>query len=348
MRAMAIMAVGGPQAIIETQVPVPAPAQDEVLIRVRTVAVNHQDLFTMSGRAHKANLAFPHVMGIDPSGVIVALGSSVTTLQIGQRVAVKPPIACGACDFCASGADDSCRYLHNVGVHRWGGHSEFVAVPQQSVFPIAEQLGHAEATAVAHSFPVAQQMFDRVGLTADDTVLVAGASGAVGSAAVQLAKLSGAFVIGAAGSPDRASRASAAGADVTIDYTAEPAFSGRVREVAPEGVTVYLEPASNPRVWNEALKTLRNRARVVVCGSHAGPVVELNNNWLFRSRVAIFGSSGSTRVGMRRSLDLAASGEIRPLIDSVRPLSRIREAYADLKSRRSIGKVVLRVSDDGE
>ena len=346
MRAVALTELGGPQHLVETRLPVPAAADDEVLIRVRTVAVNHQDLFTMSGRAHKADLSFPHVMGIDPSGVVASIGSRVATLEVGQRVVVKPPIACGACDSCERGQDDSCPYLHNVGVHRWGGHAEFVTVPERSVFAIAPGLGHANATALAHSFPVAEQMFSRVGLTGDDVVLVAGSSGAIGYAAVQLAKLAGAFVIGAAGSPERVAIAAAAGADATIDYSAEPGFAGAVREIVPEGVTVYLDPASNPRVWTETLKTLRNRARVVVCGSHAGPHVELNNNWLFRSRVAIYGSSGSTRRGMRHCLDLAAAGRIDPGIDSVRPLSSIREAYADLSSRRNVGKIVLRVAGE--
>ena len=344
MRAMALLQVGGPQHIVETRLAVPEPADDEVQIRVRTVAVNHQDLFTMSGRAHMANLTFPHVMGIDPSGVVASRGSRVTSLGIGQRVVVKPPIACGGCDFCARGEDDSCPSLHNVGVHRWGGHAEYVTVPERSVFPIGSGLSHAKATALAHSFPVAEQMFTRVGLTGADVVLVAGASGAIGSAAVQLAKLAGAFVIGAAGSPDRVARAATSGADTTIDYAAEPDFAGRVRSIVPGGVTVFLDPASNPRVWTEVLKTLRNRARVVVCGSHAGPVVQLNSNWLFRSRVAIYGSSASTRRGMRRCLDLAAAGRIAPAIDSVRPLGSIREAYADLGSRRNLGKIVLRVA----
>ena len=254
MRAMALARVGGPEHIVETNLPVPEPAGDEVLIRVRTVAVNHQDLFTMSGRAHKANLSFPHVMGIDPSGVVAGCGSRVTSLRIGQRVVVKPPIACHACDFCDRGEDDSCPSLHNVGVHRWGGHAEYVTVPERSVFPIAAGVAHAEATALAHSFPVAEQMFTRVGLTGDDVVLVSGASGAIGSAAVQLAKLAGAFVIGAAGSPDRTARAAMAGADATIDYSAEPEFSGRMRGIAPEGVTIFLDPASNPSVWGEGLK----------------------------------------------------------------------------------------------
>ncbi|MDE0171186.1 MAG: zinc-binding dehydrogenase [bacterium] len=109
------------------------------------------------------------------------------------------------------------------------------------------------------------------------------------------------------------------------------------------------DPASNPRVWNEVLKTLRNRARVVVCGSHAGPMVQLNNNWLFRSRVAIYGSAGSTRRGMQRCPDLAAAGLIAPAIDPVWPLSSIREAYTDLGSRRNVRKIVLRGADgDGQ
>ena len=345
MRAMALVELGGPHCIMDTNLPVPEPAEDEVLIRVRTVAVNHQDLFTMSGRAHMANLSFPHVMGIDPSGVVAGHGSRVTSLAVGRRVVAKPPIACDACEFCARGEDDSCPYLHNVGVHRWGGHAEYVTVPERSVFPVPSGLSHAKATALAHSFPVAEQMFTRVGLTGDDVVMVAGASGAIGSAAVQLAKLAGAFVIGAAGSPDRAARAAVAGADATVDYTAEPDFAGRIRGIVPEGVTLFLDPASNPDVWKEVLKTLRNRARVVVCGSHAGPMVQLNNNWLFRSRVAIYGSAGSTRRGMRRCLDLAGAGRIDPAIDSVRPLSDIREAYTDLGSRRNVGKIVLRVAN---
>ena len=347
MRAMALAELGGPHCIMDTNLPVPEPAEDEVLIRVRTVAVNHQDLFTMSGRAHMANLSFPHVMGIDPSGVVAGCGSRVTSLAIGRRVVVKPPIACDACEFCARGEDDSCPSLHNVGVHRWGGHAEYVTVPERSVFPISSGLSHAKATALAHSFPVAEQMFTRVRLTGDDVVVVAGASGAIGSAAVQLAKLAGAFVVSVSARPARliGRRGRPPPARTPPSTTPpSPTFAGTVRSIVPEGVTVFLDPASDPRVWSEVLKTLRNRARVVVCGSHAGPMVQLNNNWLFRSRVAIYGSAGSTRRGMQRCLDLAGAGRIDPAIDSVRSLDNIREAYADLGSRRNVGKIVLRVT----
>jgi NADPH:quinone reductase-like Zn-dependent oxidoreductase len=345
---MALTSFGGPDHIVDTRLPIPETTSDEVLIRVHTVGVNHQDVFTMTGRAQRGGTTLPHVMGIDPSGVVASVGSAVEGIAVGDRVVVKPPISCGKCAFCADGLDDSCTRLRNVGVHRPGGQAEYVAVPQRSVFVIADGLGHAEATAVAHSFPVALQMLERVALTDGDVVLVVGASGAIGSAAVQLAKARGAFVIGAAGSPERAAAVAGFGADVVIDYGSSPRFAPEVAARAPDGVSVYVDPVSNPAVWGEALKTLRIRGRVVVCGSHGGPVVELDNNWLFRSRVTIFGSSGSTQLGMRQILDLTAAGNIIPNIDSIRPLGEIRPAYQRLLARRNIGKIVLTVANQSD
>lgn len=345
MRAMALTAIGGPEHIAELEFPLPPLRGDEVLIRVHTVAANHQDVFTMTGRARNAEPTLPHIMGIDPSGVVSRVGPGVRRLTPGQRVVVKPAISCGECRLCAAGIDDSCLDLRNVGVHRPGGHAEYVAVPERNVFTIPAELGYESATAVAHSFPVALQMLERVEAGEDDVVLVTGAGGAIGSAAVQLAKSRGSFVIGAAGSVARTQVAEEMGANVTVDYGSEPAFSKRVRSIAPDRVSVYVEPASDPSIWKEALATLGSRARVVVCGAHAGPVVELDNSWLFRSRVAIYGSSGSTLRGMKTVLELAAAGRITPNIDSVRPIREIRDAYEDLILRRNVGKSVLSVID---
>ncbi len=341
MRAWAVAQTGGPQHITEMRLPVPQPAPDEVLIRVRTVAVNHLDMFTMSGRNPKAPLSLPHVTGIDPSGVVVARGSEATSVELGRRVVAHPPIACSDCDFCAADQPDSCRKLRFIGVNRWGGHAEYAAVPERNAFVLEAGIGHAKATALAHSLPVAEQMLTRVGIREDDRVLVVGAAGAVGSAAVRLAKVAGARVVAGVGSAAGVPQARSAGADAVFDYTAQPDFASMVRQWAPSGVSVYVETASHPAVWEEALKTLDSRARVVVCGAHAGPTVQINNAWLFRSRVAIFGSSASSRRGMQRCLDLAAAGRVRPAIDSVRPISEIQNAFADLRSRRNAGKIVL-------
>jgi NADPH:quinone reductase-like Zn-dependent oxidoreductase len=346
MRAVVLTALGGTDHLEPTVLPTPEPGADEVLIAVRTVAANRQDVYTMHGWANRrAPLRMPHVLGIDPAGVIALVGSSVTRLSPGDRVVVKPSISCGTCAFCTGGEDDACENLENVGVHRQGGMAEYVAVPERNVFPIPGSLGFAEATAISHSFPVALTMVrDRAHVGPGDTVLVTSAAGAVGSAAVQLAKLFGAQVIAAAGGADRTAYAREIGADALIDYAANPAFADEVLAFAPGGVSLYVETAGNPAVWKESLKTLARRGRVTVCGSHGGPIVELDLTWLFRARVTIVGSSGSSLAAYRDVLALAGEGRVRPNIHAILPLERARDAFATLLARENRGKMILEVA----
>jgi NADPH:quinone reductase-like Zn-dependent oxidoreductase len=345
MRAIAMTAFGGPDHLEEATLPVPRPGPGDVLIAVRTVAANRQDTFTMRAWAGRGPQSLPHVLGIDPAGVVAALGGDVDEFELGGRVVVKPSISCGTCRFCTSGEDDACANLRNVGVHRWGGMAEYVAVPRRNVFRIPESVSFAEATAISHSFPVALTMIrDRAGVTADDVVLVTGAAGAVASAAVQLARLNGARVIAAAGGPDRVARARELGAEDVIDYRAVPEFASEVRRLAPDGVTLYVETAGDPAIWAEALKALGRRARVTVCGSHGGQIVELDLNWLFRTRVSILGCSGSSLAAYRDVMELAGAGRIRANIHEVLPLARARDAFATLLGRGNRGKIILEVS----
>lgn len=345
MRAVALTGFGGPEHLELVELPVPTPGPAEVLIRVHTVAANRQDTFTMRGLAQARHpVPLPHVLGIDPAGVVVAAGPGAADPAIGERVVVKPAIACGACATCLAGEDEACPAAVNVGVHRHGGMAEFVAVPTSNVFRIADSIDFAEATAMAHSFPVALMMLrERGGLQAGETVLVTGAGGAIGAAAVQLARLLGATVIAAAGGEDRLDYVRTLGPDVTIDYRATPAFADGVREVAPQGVDLYVESAGDPAVWSEAVKTLARRGRAVVVGSHGGGKVELDLNWLFRNRISILGASGSSVRVMREVLDLAAAGRISANIHTRLPLERAPEAFAILAARANRGKVVLEV-----
>ena len=346
MRAMVLTKIGGPQFLQPAELPTPNPAPGEVLIRVHTVAANRQDTFTMCGRAQKgAELRLPHVLGIDPAGVVAEFDGGVDGLQPGERVVVKPSISCGECRLCVALEDDACERLLNIGVHRQGGMAEFIAVPVRNVFRIPDSLSFAEASAMAHSFPVALTMLrNRAHLQADDVVLITSAAGAIGSAAVQLAKLDGATVIAAAGGADRAKYARSLGADQAIDYRARPDFSRVVLERFPAGVTLYVESAGDPAIWSEALKTLARQGRATVCGSHAGGLVEVDLNWLFRTRVSLIGCSGSTLASFREVLELAGSGRVRANIHTVLPLERVGDAFAILLARQNQGKVILEVA----
>lgn len=347
MLALAMAAFGGPEVLAPTTVPRPEPGADEVLIRVATVGANRQDLYTLAGRANNQPRDLPQIPGNDPAGVVVALGPGAAGPELGQRVVVKPSIACLECEACLGGDEAACQRLTSVGVQRPGGFAEYVVAPARNVFPIPAGLSFAEATALAQSAPIALHMLlDRAALRPDDTVLITGAAGAIGSAAVQVAADSGATVIAAARGPERADYVRSLGIADVIDYEAQPEFGPLVREIAPGGVSLYVESAGDPRIWAEATTTLARRGRIAVCGSHAGPRVELDLNWLFRNRVTIIGSSGSTSERFREALARAAEGRLRAPIDSVIPLVEARSAFERILARGNRGKVVLRVADD--
>jgi NADPH:quinone reductase-like Zn-dependent oxidoreductase len=350
MRAFALTEVGSPERIAACELDVPRPADDEVLIRVATVAVNRQDVNLIVGRIPHSQLVFPHVLGLDPAGVVVASGAHVRSVDVGDRVVVRPPITCGDCDPCRVGEDDACEHIRSVGIHRPGGMAEFVAVPERNVTRIPDGLTDAEATASAHSFPVALTLLRKVQVQRGDVVLVSGAAGAVGSAAAQLATSLGASVVAAVGDEQGATwlRAlpSAVAPEMVLDYGRDPAFAQSVRARFASGVDVYVETASDPAIWAEALRTMARRGRIAVIGSHAGPTVELNTNWLFRERISILGCSGSTNASFHESLALAGEGRIVPNIDSVMPWGDVTAAYRRLMNRENHGKIVLRVAPD--
>jgi NADPH:quinone reductase-like Zn-dependent oxidoreductase len=346
MRAVILTAFGGPEHLALLDVPDPRPADDEVLIRVRTVGANRMDIDVMFHRGIGRRVALPQILGLDPAGEVVELGPGVTDLEVGDRVVVKPSIACGACRFCLAGDDDACARLVNIGVDRPGGFADLVAVPRSNVVRIPEALSFADATALAHAAPVALLMLrERARVRPGDVVLVSGAGGSIGSATVQVAKRLGARVIALAGSPETVAWATSLDPEVVIDHASEPEFAEHVREVAgPDGVAVYVESTGRPSVWAEAFRTLGRRARVVACGSHAAPAVQLDLNLMYRNRITIIGSSGSSRATFADAFDLVADGVIRPNIHAVLPIERASEAYGLLLAGQNRGKVVLEVA----
>ena len=352
MQAIVLTELGGLDGIGPGEVAMPEAAPGEVLIRVATVAVNRQDLNLIFGRFTVPGFELPHVLGLDPAGTVAALGQGVDDLAVGDRVVAKPPIGCTECPACERGDDDACERIRSLGIHRPGGMAEYVSVPRRNVFAIPPGVSMATATAFSHSFPVALTLLGKIGVTATDDVLVSGASGAVGSAVVQLARNLGANVTAAVSTP--AGRdwlealPTAVAPDAVIDLAATPAFAADLHERVPGGISAHVETASDPDVWSEALKSLARGARVAVVGAHAGPRVEIDNNWLFRQRVSIIGCSGSSVSAYAEALALLGRGAIEPHIDSIVPMSQAAAAYGRLQSRGNQGKIVLRVADDIE
>jgi len=342
MRAVVLERDGGTVRLVRTEVPDPVPGPDEVLIRVERVGVNHMELLQLAGVAPPGALDRV-VPGIDPAGTIVALGPGAdATFALGDPVVVKPASACGVCRACRHGDDDACRSARITGVHRDGGWAELIRVPVATVFRRPDGIDAGSASAFSHSFPVAWQVLLRCGpLREDDTVLVIGGAGGVGSAAVQLAVHHGCRVL--------ATASTAAKEQVVRDLGAVPIGSGAgapllaeaVREHAPDGVDVIVDTAADPALWRVLPAVCAPLARIGVCGTHAGGAIELDLRWLYRGRIRLSGSAGASLAAYRHCLDLLAAGAIRPVIDAVHPFDAYGDALDAVRDRARAGKVLL-------
>lgn len=321
---------GGPEVLRYEDFPMPLPGPGEVLVEVHAVSVNRTlDLVVRAGQ-YGAPVTLPHILGVDPSGVIAAVGSGVTERMVGERVVTLPwrgkPVG----------------PLDAVGMQHLGGYAEFVKLPASATVPIPDGLGFAEATIVTRHAPQAFNLLrDRAGLKPGESVLVMGASGGLGSAGVQVAKLMGATVIAGAGAPDRVAAAIALGADHGVDYRAEDP-TARVLELTDgRGVDVVFENIADPVLFPQAFHAIARHGRLVTAGSHGGGEVPLDVKRLYLYQIAVMGSLGFTHEDVVASLDAAARGEFGVLIDDVLPLREAAEAHRRVAGRGGVGKMVL-------
>ncbi|HEX7711104.1 MAG TPA: zinc-binding dehydrogenase [Sphingomonadaceae bacterium] len=330
MKAVVMHSFGGPEVLRYEDFPKPVPSPGEVLVEVHAVSVNRTlDLVVREGK-YGAPIALPHILGVDPSGVIAAVGEGVTQRKIGERVVTLPwrskPVG----------------PLDAVGMQHLGGYAEFVKLPASATVPIPDGLDFADATVVTRHAPQAFNLLrDRAGLKAGESVLVMGASGGLGSAGVQVAKSLGATVIAGAGAPERVAAALSLGADHGVDYRAENLTERVLELTGGRGVDVVFENIADPELFPQAFHALARHGRLVTAGSHGGGTVPLDVKRLYLYQIAVMGSIGFTDEDVAASLAAAARGEFKALIEAILPLSEAAEAHRRVADREGVGKVIL-------
>ena len=320
----------------------PSVAPDEVLIEVHAVTANRtRDTLIAEGKPHNPD-ALPLVTGQDPAGEVVEIGTDVTNVKVGDRVVVSGRMACGKCKLCQAGRMGDCRNATSVGIHRWGGYAEFCAVPQQTVFPVPDNISFAEAAVIMRHCPTALQLLDDKGqLQPGEWVLVMGAGGGLGGPGIQLAKLMGANVIAAAGADERVQLGLDLGADYGVNYRTHDLTEEVKRITDGRGVDVVYENISDPTTWPKALASLAYAGRLVTAGAHGGPEVTLNVRNLYLNRWQIKGAAGGTPQNVEKSLEFAKTGKITCAIDHVMPLEELHDAYDMIEGGKVSGKVVI-------
>jgi NADPH:quinone reductase-like Zn-dependent oxidoreductase len=338
MKAVVFHEPGGPDKLSVGEFPPPKPGPGEALVRVKACALNHIDVWVISGSpAYKVPL--PHAPGSDIAGVVE---SPVEGFPSGTRVVVMPLSSCGKCQQCVAGRSNLCGERKVIGASpRWGGYAELVAVPSAQLIALPDSVSFVQAAALPVAYMTAWHMLTcRAGVKSGESVLVTAAGSGVGSAAIVLARHLGAKVYATAGNEAKRTKAKGLGAEATFDH-GDPDFAKQVvAATGGRGVDVVVDCVGTP-VLERTLASLSAGGRLATCGATVGIKVEFELRSVFGKQLSVLGSYLGTKDELETLASLVAAGKFKPIIDSEIPASSVRQGLEKMLSRGSFGKIVL-------
>lgn len=337
MLAIQILRYGAPDALVAADVPRPDPGPRDVLVRVHATGVNRLDLLLREGRVFQVPL--PRIPGTDVCGEIVAVGAEVPRERIGERVFAAPILSCGTCARCLAGNDNLCEQSGTVGSTIDGGYAQYVRLPARNAVRLPDGLDAVIGASFGLAYATAAAMLRRGRLAAGESVLVLGANGGLGYAAVELARLQGAQVIAVSRDASAQQALRAAGAAAVV--APGPGLSDAVRALTGgRGVDLAFEHVA-AATFAQSLASLKVDGRLVLGGVTSGLEAMLDLKAVFTKRLEILGCRGSGRQDLDRVVDLVASGALRPQVHRVLPLAEAAQAHRWLESGGIVGKLVL-------
>ncbi len=348
MRAVLLTGHGGFERLeLRDDAPVPLPGPNDVLIRVSAAGINNTDINTRIGWYSKAvaeatevggaagisgaeddgwsgeAFRFPRIQGADACGRIVAVGSSIDPARIGERVLVEPVFR-GTSPFDVS----------YFGSEVDGAFAEYARVPAAHAYRIESDLGDTELASFPCAYSSAENMVTRIGIAPGDRVLVTGASGGVGSAAVQLANRRGAEVFAMAGA-DKAEAVRALGAIQVV-----PRNTDLEAMFGPEYFDAAIDIVGGAQ-FGSILNVLKRGGRYGVAGAISGPVVDLDLRTLYLKDLNLVGCTVLAPAVFANLVGYIERGEIKPVVSATFPLSEIVAAQQAFLTKRHVGKIVL-------
>jgi NADPH:quinone reductase-like Zn-dependent oxidoreductase len=349
MTAIVTTGSGGYDKLVCKQVPIPQLCKGEVLVKVLAAGVNNTEINTRLGwysssvhgstndtstleiEQPKADggwnktTAFPFIQGTDCCGLVVNVADDVDTGLMDKRVLIRPCIR-------EHGFDS----LDNIwmGSDFDGAFAEYVKIRATEVFPVSCDWTDAELGTIPCAYGTSENMLNRANLRAGETVLIAGASGGVGSAAVQLAKRRGAKVIAIAGK-EKHDRVAQLGADILLDRDAD-----LLAALGEQSVNVVVDNVGGSS-FPAMLKLLKRGGRFVSSGAIAGPIVELDMRDMYLKDITLMGTTAWDKTVFPDLVRYIEQGEIHPVLAKTFPLSSIAEAQKEFLKKKHVGKFVL-------
>lgn len=340
MRAVRFHEFGGIDVLRVEEVDDPRPGPGEVLVAIRASALNHLDVDVRDGTS-RFPVNLPHTLGVELAGDVEEVGDGVENWSPGDRVNPYIMDTCGECRYCRTGRESLCLAPGFISFTTGGGYAERVVVKARNLSRIPDGVSYEEAAALQVAFATSWHMlFTRGNLRAGETVMINSVGSGIGSAAVQLARRAGAFVIGNASSDEKLERARELGMDAGINHATEDVVA-RVMELTDDrGADLVYEHVGG-ELFQKGLDSLTKDGRLVICGAHSGEVVPFDIIPFFRTQRSVIGSFVYTREEVARCFDLAARGLVKPLVYKTFPLDDAREAMATMERREHFGKLVL-------
>ena len=343
MKAVVFYEHGSLENVQVADVPQPEIGPDDVLLAVKAAALNRLDLWVLAGWPG-LNLKLPHIMGSDGAGVVAQVGSNVTDFAVGDRVAVNPTRGSDTDTFGRRGQDNMSDNFAILGEHMDGFFAEYTAVPARNLLKMPDEANFEDAAAASLVYVTAwHSLITRGGLRPGESVLIVGAGGGVNTAAIQIAQLAGAgriYVVGS--SEDKLAKAEALGADVLINRNEEDWGKAVFKATNRRGVDIVVDNVG-AATFPTSLRALKKGGRLLTVGNTSGPKFELDNRLIFGKHLSIIGSTMGTSADYETVMNLIFNGRLRPVIDSIYPLSEGPTALRRLEEGDVAGKLVLTV-----
>ena len=340
MKALYFQEHGDIDVVRYGDVPDPKPAPGQVLLRVRACALNHLDIWVRRGWPG-LKLPMPHWCGADVAGEVAEVGAGVSGWKRGDRVVADPGINTLEDEFTRRGQDSLSPGYAVLGEQVRGGAAEFLAISEHSLHPMPPEWDFPSAAApLLVSLAAWRMLIHRANLHAGESVLIVGAGGGVNSMAIQIAKLAGATVYVVCGDEEKAEKARGLGADFAIDRSKE-AWGKRISALTGKrGVDVVVDNVGKATIMTSLQAVVRG-GRIVIVGNTSGPQSEIDIRYLFGKQVSLIGSTMGSHQDFRDVTALLWTGQLRPVIDRVMPLSEGVEGYRLMEKGEHFGKIVL-------
>ncbi|MFJ4372514.1 NADPH:quinone oxidoreductase family protein [Pseudomonas japonica] len=324
MKAVLCKAHGPARDLVLEDVASPTPKKNEILLDVHAASVNFPDSLIIEGK-YQFQPPLPFSPGCEAAGVVAAVGENAGAFKVGDRV---------------------------MAMTGWGSFAEQVAVPAYNVLPIPDGMDFVTASAFVMTYGTSMHALRQRGqLQAGETLLVLGASGGVGLAAVEIGKALGARVIAAASSAEKLETAKAAGADEVIDYSQNSLKDEIKRLTGGKGVDVIYDPVGGD-LFEQAVRGLAWNGRLLVVGFASGQIPAVPANLVLLKGAAVVGVFWGS-FAQRQPADNAANfqqlfawfaqGKLKPLVSQTYPLAETGKAIEHLAARKAVGKLVVNV-----